>query len=38
MKRLRKDQHSRGRESKPGPTKYETELLRTQQWQLNFYS
>jgi hypothetical protein len=37
MKCLCKDQHSRGRESKPGPTKYETELLLTQQGQLAFY-
>lgn len=31
MKLLSKDEHYLGRESKPGPTKYETELLRTQQ-------
>jgi hypothetical protein len=31
MKLLSKDEHCRGRESKPGPTEYETELLGTQQ-------
>jgi len=38
MKHLSEDQHTRGRESKTGPTKYETELLFPQQGQLAFCS